>query len=635
MKDNILCNIVCAPAYIKSFSFKKLGMTLLFIYFLPVLFAQTIWMEAEQFKHKGGWVVDAQFVDQMGSPYLLAHGNGQPVEDAETSLQINKTAIYHIWVRTYNWNAPWNSTMSPGQFKLLINEKPLDNVLGTTSQWGWQYAGEARLIKGDVTFALHDLTGFAGRCDAIVLSTDQNPRLPWSGEALSTMRHKLAGTKKIVPEQKYDLVVVGGGVGGVCASIAASRLGLKTLMIQNRPVVGGNNSPEVCIGTLGGIRKEPYPQIGNILAELGNIYQDYALTERIIAAEKNLTVVYNRHVFAVKKQGDQIHSVTARDAMTGEEYEYEGRFFSDCTGDGNLGYLAEADYKMGRELRSEFNEDMAPEVNDSLTLGATVKWQARQADAFSLFPELPWAVPFSERTCQKVMGFVWYWETGFYKNQITDAEQIRDYWLRVIYGNWSYLKNKASFKSEYAKAVLHDVSYILGKRESRRLMGDYILTQRDVLNQDTGYSDGAVVATYSIDQHFPHPENSVHFPREEFISVQKHNGNPMGKVEKMEVGGNVNKPYLIPFRCLYSRNISNLFMAGRNISVTRIALASTRVQGTISMMGEVVAIGAFLCKEKKCLPKDIYTNYLPELRKALIKGISSRNQRDFNPVDHL
>ena len=166
-------------------------------------------------------------------------------------------------------------------------------------------------------------------------------------------------------------------------------------------------------------------------------------------------------------------------------------------------------------------------------------------------------------------------------------------------------------------------------------MGDYILTQRDILEQNTGYTDGTVVATYSIDQHFPHPENSVYFPREEFLSVQKHNDNPIGKVENMIAGKNVNKPYLIPFRCLYSRNISNMFMAGRNISVTRIALASTRVQGTIGMMGEVVAIGALLCKEKKCQPKDIYEQYLPELKKALIKGIPSKNRRDFNPVDHL
>lgn len=627
MKDNIFYRL---PYLITS-----IGIFLLLQIMTLPLFAQTLWVEAEQFEHKGGWVVDAQFMDQMGSPYLMAHGNGCPVEDATTSLQIDKADDYHVWVRTYNWNAPWNDKQYPGIFKLFIDNRQVGDVLGTTSQWGWQYAGKSRLQKGKVQIKLHDLTGFAGRCDAIVLSTDAALNLPASGEKLSVLRRQFSGVQKIVSEEKYDLVVVGGGVGGLCTSIAAARLGLKTLMIQNRPVVGGNNSPEVSIGTLGGIRKEPYPEIGNVLAELGNIYKNYALTEKIISEEKNLTVVYNQHVFAVTKRGTQIHTVIAKDITTGKEYEYAGSFFSDCTGDGNLGYLAGADYRMGRELRSEFNEDMAPEVNDSLTLGATVKWQAQQTDTLSSFPTLPWAVKFTERTCQKVMGFVWYWETGFYKNQITDAEQIRDYWFRVIYGNWSYLKNNASFKSEYAKSVLNDVSFILGKRESRRLMGDYILTQRDILEQNTGYTDGTVVATYSIDQHFPHPENSVYFPREEFLSVQKHNDNPIGKVENMIAGKNVNKPYLIPFRCLYSRNISNMFMAGRNISVTRIALASTRVQGTIGMMGEVVAIGALLCKEKKCQPKDIYEQYLPELKKALIKGIPSKNRRDFNPVDHL
>lgn len=626
MKDNIFYRLPCL---------KKIGIFLLLQFSVLPFFAQTLWVETEQFEHKGGWVVDAQFMDQMGSPYLMAHGNGRPVEDATTSLLIDRTAVYHVWVRTYNWNAPWDSKLSPGVFRLLIENKQIGDILGTSPQWGWQYAGKMRLQKGKVQLALHDLTGFAGRCDAIVLSTDASLELPASGEELSVLRRQLSGTRRIVSKERYDLVVVGGGIGGMCTSIAAARLGLKTLMIQNRPVVGGNNSPEVSIGTLGGIRKEPYPEIGNVLAELGNIYKDYALTERIISAEKNLTVVYNQHVFAVDKQGEQIRTVVAKDVMTGEEYEYTGSFFSDCTGDGNLGYLAGADYRMGRELRNEFNEDMAPEVNDNLTLGATVKWQAHQEDTLSSFPELPWAVKFTERTCQKVMGFVWYWETGFYKNQITDAEQIRDYWFRIIYGNWSYLKNNASFKSEYAKSALNNVSYILGKRESRRLMGDYILTQRDIIEQNTGYTDGAVVATYSIDQHFPHPENSVYFPREEFLSIQKHNDNPIGKVEKMVAGQNVNKPYLIPFRCLYSRNVPNMFMAGRNISVTRIALASTRVQGTIGMMGEVVAIGALLCKKNGCQPKDIYKKYLPALKKALIEGIPSKNQRDFNPVDHL
>lgn len=611
---------------------------LLFMFLLSACntYSDTIWIEAEQFEQKGGWIVDAQFMDQMGSPYLLAHGNGQPVEDAITTLHIKEAATYHIWVRTYNWNAPWNKEMAPGKFRLLINGHVIGEELGTLpEQWGWQYAGETALQAGQITLTLHDLTGFAGRCDAIVLSTDKNLSLPKTGEDLIRLRRTLTQTEIVTSTETYDLVIVGGGVGGLCTGISASRLGLKTLMIQNRPVVGGNNGPEIGIGTLGGIRKEPYPLIGNVLAELGNIYQNYEKAEAIIAQEKNLTIAYNQHVFSVGKKDNKIEKVIAKDIETGKEYEYHGALFADCTGDGNLGYLAGADYKMGRELRSEFNEDMAPEINDNLTLGATVKWESRELNEPVSFPELPWAVQFTEQTFQKVKRFIWYWETGFHKNQITEAEAIRDYWFRVIYGNWAYLKNHSSCKDEYVNTDLYHVSHILGKRESRRLLGDYILTQRDILDQDTEYTDGAVVATYSIDQHFPHPENTVFFPGEEFISIQKHNNNPMGKVDNMQAGKNVNKPYLIPYRCLYSRNIPNLYMAGRNISVTRIALASTRVQGTISMMGEVVAIGASICKEKGCLPKDIYTSHLPELKDALKKGIPSENEKDFNPVDHL
>ena len=173
MKGNIFYKL---PYLITS-----IGIFLLLQTFTLPLFAQTLWVEAEQFEHKGGWVVDAQFIDQMGSPYLMAHGNGRPVEDATTSLQIDKADDYHVWVRTYNWNAPWNDSQHPGVFKLFIDNRQVGDVLGTTSQWGWQYAGKSRLQKGKVQIKLHDLTGFAGRCDAIVLSTDAALNLPASG----------------------------------------------------------------------------------------------------------------------------------------------------------------------------------------------------------------------------------------------------------------------------------------------------------------------------------------------------------------------------------------------------------------------------------------------------------------------
>lgn len=246
----------------------------------------------------------------------------------------------------------------------------------------------------------------------------------------------------------------------------------------------------------------------------------------------------------------------------------------------------------------------------------------KKTDQLQKFPLTPWAVSFTEVTAQYTTRGNNWWETGFRYDQIKDFEYIRDYALRIIYGNWSYLKNTSPKKENYANYDLSDVSFVPGKRESRRLTGDIILTQNDVEGGWKNYDDACVMATYSIDQHFPTAENTLYFPGEEFLSYQKHNYNPLGVSRKDIANKDVNEPYLIPYRCLYSRNIENLFMAGRDISVTRIVLNSTRVQKTTGVMGEVVGIAAALCVANNCTPREIYLKHLDTLKKELTKGIS-------------
>lgn len=608
---------------------------ILWIGSIVYLFGQSVFVEAEQFDNKGGWVLDAQFMDQMGSPYLLAHGKGFPVADATTKVVFPSTGTYHAWVRTYNWNAPWDASQAPGLFQLLVNGKPTASQLGDMPvKWGWQYAGKVNILKEENRIALHDLSGFSGRCDAIVFDRNEFLSLPDDGPALKTLRREKTGVKRIDSKETYEFIVVGGGVAGLCAAVSAARMGVKTLLIHNRPVIGGNNSTEIGIGISGGIRLEPYPNIGNVLSELGSATQGQEYILSMLEKEVHLTYVLNQHVMDVEMVGSNIRAVISKDIVSNNEYRYEGIFFADCTGDANLGFLAGAEFRMGRETRHEFNEELAPEVKSNLSYGSTLKWFASETDRKVDFPVCPWAVQFTEATCQKVMRFQWYWETGFYKNQITDAEYIRDYWFRVIYGNWSYLKNKSTTKDVFAKADLNDVSYVIGKRESRRLIGDVTFTQNDLEGDWKNYNDSAVVCTYTIDQHFPHPENTLFFPGEEFLAIQKHNYNPLGPVANKIPGENVNHAYLLPYRSFYSKNVTNMFMAGRNISATRMAMTSFRVQGSTGMMGEVVGIAVSLCKQHRCLPRDLYYQHLEAFKSCLKTGIVQKNNLILQPNHH-
>lgn len=200
----------------------------------------------------------------------------------------------------------------------------------------------------------------------------------------------------------------------------------------------------------------------------------------------------------------------------------------------------------------------------------------------------------------------WTWETGMNKDQVEEAEYIRDYGLLVVYSNWSFLKNDYSKKEEYANRSLKWVAYIAGKRESRRLIGDHVLTENDLVDF-VEYPDATGSTTWTIDLHYPDPANTLYFADKEFKSICK-----MKKIH----------PYPIPYRCLYSKNIENMFMAGRNISVTHVALGTVRVMRTTGILGEVVGMAASLCKKNEVYPRAIFPTYFEELKKLMEQGIS-------------
>ena len=595
--------------------FHKLGAVILSLSLCSGMEAARVWVETESFEEKGGWVLDQQFMDVMGSPYLMAHGLGKPVGDAFTVVEIPEDGVYHVYARTFNWTSPWSDKEGPGKFRIVVDKKSLSSPVGCTgSRWEWQKAGKIKLKKGSHRIALHDLTGFNGRCDAICLTTDESVALPDSGEDLAAARRVFLNPYGLTPDTlSYDFVVVGGGIAGMCAAATAARNGLRVALVNDRPVLGGNNSAEVRVHLGGHIELGPNEGLGRMIREFGHSRKGNAMPgeyyedekkESFIAAEPNINLFPCYRATDVTTDGDRITGVTIHQISDNSETVLQAPLFSDCTGDGTIGYLAGAEFMMGREGRHVYNEPLAPLEDDSLTMGASIQWYTKDLDKHCPFPEFEYGVIFNEENCERVGMGEWTWETGMNRNQINEAERIRDYGLMVIFSNWSFLKNHLKENEKFRKKDLEWVGYISGKRESRRLLGDYILKQDDI-DKNVHHEDASFSATWSLDLHFPDPKNSRHFKDNEFKAATNHV---------------FIHPYAVPYRCLYSRNIANLFMAGRNISVSHVALGTVRVMRTTGMMGEVVGMAASLCHRYAATPRGVYQNHLDELKTMMKEG---------------
>ncbi len=562
-------------------------------------FAQNdVFIEAESFPDKGGWMTDPQFVQQMGSPYLMAHGMGKPVRNAATKIAIDEAGEYHVWARTKDW-VPGNWE-PPGQFRIHINGQALENPLGVTPGWTWEYAGKMTLPAGEIRLELEDLTGFNARCDAVYLSqVDQKP--PNAGEQLATWRLEKLKEPVAPPLTKnYDLVVTGGGLAGCAASIAAAEQGLKVALIHDRPVLGGNASSEIRVHTLG-----IYGKFERILKMIDTEHYPNGSPEAIRDQEKrdknvqkyeNIDIHYNWRAYdAVAKDNTIVH-VDARHTSTGERIRFKAPLFVDSTGDGWIGYWAGAEYSYGRESVYKYGEAWekwgelwSPEEPDNAVMGSSILWLTEVADAPQRFPDVPWALEVAED--HVATAGEWYWE--FSRNdlhQIHDGEEIRDHMLRAIFGSFYNAKQKP----ENENYRLQWVSYLLGKRESRRLVGDHIFTFRDVLD-DARPPDSVVVEKRDIDLHYQ--QNLVDEDKPDFLSKAL-----FYKTDR----------YYIPYRSLYSRNINNLFMAGRCFSCSHAGLGGPRVMRTTGQMGAAVGYAAALCKEYGVNPRDIYEDYLEE-----------------------
>lgn len=560
--------------------------------------SQSFLVEAESFDDKGGWVIDPQFVEQMGSPYLLAHGLGEPVENASTKITFPARGTYHVWVRTKNW-VPGNWE-APGRFRVKIGERFLDKEFGTNPGWAWQYGGEISVNATESLLELEDLTGFNGRCDAVYFSTE-NVSPPDRGEALAEWRHQVLNQKN-APEvtKKYDYVIVGGGIAGCASAIAAAEQGLKVALIHDRPILGGNASSEIRVHTLG-----IYGYFERILRMLDTkhypngspeAYAEDMKRHKNIEKYDNIDLYLNFRAYDAYAVNQEIRSVDARHTSEGNRIRFEAPVFADCTGDGWIGFWAGADFMYGRESVDEFDEGWddfgelwSPEEPDGAVMGASVLWRVYR-DVYNYeFPDVPWAMDVAGD--HAAAHGEWYWEySSADMHQIHDAEEIRDHMLRAIYGSFANEKKKPGSE----KLKFEWISYLVGKRESRRLVGDYIFTFNDA-KTGRDFEDAVVKEVREVDVHFQ--QNLKDPAKPDFLSTAMFYKTPM---------------YYIPYRSLYSKNISNLLMAGRCFSCSHIGLGGPRVMRTTGQMGAAVGLAAAVCHKYQVKPRDVYEKHLDE-----------------------
>lgn len=555
----------------------------------PALAADQL-VHCEQFDDLGGWKLDTQFVVEMGSPYLLAHGLGRPVADATTTVEL-PAGEYTVFARTKDWVARWDAPGAPGKFQIVVDGKPLETTFGTEgAKWHWQNGGQITHNGGELSIALHDLTGFDGRCDAIYFSAD--------GAAPTGDLHV---DNDVEQHEGYDLVVVGGGYAGMGSALSAARMGCKVALIQDRHVLGGNGSSEVRVWSKGLIRRGRYPRIGEIIAEFADeatkspgTYEEFgdALKEQVVRAEDKIDLFLNTRAIGVStnEETKAIESVKAFNVRTGEHHEFFGELFADCTGHGWIGVWAGADH----------------DYEETGRMGMSNMWAWSEHDETKSFPETPWALQLNmaDFPYPRDHHGQWFWESGFDKDPLDGAEAIRDWNLRAVYGAFNAMKN-GDGAADHQTATLDWVAFVGGPRESNRLLGDVVLNQDDIVNKQD-FPDGCVPSTWSIDLHYPKKQYAEKYPDNPFISVAVHDR----RVDRTY-------GYPVPYRCFYSRNIPNLFMAGRNVSVTHQALGTVRVMRTCGMMGEVVGRAASICIAEDCSPRGVYEEHLGDLLSLL------------------
>ena len=439
----------------------------------------------------------------------------------------------------------------------------------------------------------------------------------------------------------YDIVVVGGGLAGMCAAVAAARSGARVALVQNRPVFGGNASSEIKMHIVGANCHQSKPDLREtgILEELllenkrRNLYASFsqfdAIMWEMVRFQPNLTSYLNTNMDDAVVEDNVIKAIICHQSTTETEIEIRGTIFVDATGHGTLGVMAGAAYRVGSEGRDEFHEPTAPEKPNTDTMGNTIMFVAADRGEPVRFVRPTWANTYSEEDLvqrphvnevtahadggeivrpsegsNQLPGFsnvdsgYWWIELGGdSKDIIQEAETIRDDLLKCLYGVWDHLKNVGNHGVE--NYDLEWIGMVPGYRESRRLEGNYILTENDI-RANTRFDDAVAYGAWPMDVHVRGGLRDLkEYPSHVF---------------------NFEGCYTIPYGCYCSKNIENLMMAGRDISASKMAFSSVRVMGTCAIGGQAVGTAAAMAIQKGCTPREVGERYIRQLQQTLLKN---------------
>ncbi len=598
----------------------------------------TIWLDAIEFEALGGWKKESQFVRSIGQSYLLASDfPGRPVENASSTFHVDAEGMYRLHVRTKNWKHP----EAPGRFTMSVDGKELPNIMGKmpTHKWYWEIAGDVYLTAGTHSLEAVDKTGWLSRFADVVITDDMDFTPSPDVDRMLKQRAAAKGIKYTAEEFHFDFVVVGAGPGGMPAAVEAARNGLKVALVSGRPSIGGNSSKEGSISMDGASAQHRYSWEGGIANEIKNLHLIKGITyqetmEIICAAEPNLTVFTDELCIDADTDGDHIISATTVNTNTLNKKKFYAPLFSDCTGDGWLGYYAGAKYRIGREAKWQHNEDFAPDAPDTFTMsGCICDWapefpkkmrtfKARKLDHKVPFTAPDWAIKLPEgealhRVAEDIDRSAWWMENSNDFDDLWDDEFVRDELVRLGLGYFHWLKNSAPLKPEWAAVIDYYEMYGLAlhnsKRENRRLIGDYIFNQNDCVEGKT-FPDAVSYCGWNIDVH--HPRGMFSGKEGAFLSDKVIPITPL------------------PYRMIYSKNIDNLFIGGRCCSVTHVGLGTVRVESTLATLGQAAGAAAYLCHKYNTDPRGIYENHIGELQQLLLRhdltifGIDNTDEND-------
>lgn len=422
-------------------------------------------------------------------------------------------------------------------------------------------------------------------------------------KALKSLRHNV------------DVCVVGGGIGGMFAAISAARTGAKVALMHDRPVLGGNASSEIRMWiSSAGTRVRDLQETG-IMEELllENMYRNpkrnFSIWDSIlyemVRFEENIDLIMNCACCDVEMDGDHVVSVDGFQLTTYTWHTVEAKIFIDCSGDSILAPLTGAEYCVGREAKAEFGEEFGLETADAHTMGMSLLIQARETDHPVSFTPPAWAYTFKtdEEMHDKphdlyAINTNFYWvELGGMEDSIHDTEKTRDELLKIAFGAWDHIKNWGDHGAENWE--LEWLGFLPGKRESRRYVGDYILTQNDVENHPI-FDDTVAYGGWQIDNHLP-------------------GGFAMSGTGMHLQKRRLKEPYGIPLRCLYSKNVDNLMFAGRNISATHVGISTSRVIGTVGVLGQAAGTAAAIAVQHGMLPREAAQKLIRQIQAQLME----------------